>query len=292
MGGSTNASPARADLISRYFIQGGYNTNYAAGWHLVRSGLKFTRDPSGNDGLLYITSTAISDAPFQVSATGPIIGAGGQAKGIGGSLGPLTAQVMDKSRIPSSNVAFMGCSTPGDINEAVAPVAFAKVPGSVFARGDVENKVLIPSGALLSEAFNDGPAYYNSLAATPRITLMNDAVNMRTQANCERGEPTTQGCGQALNATAAAGFYLQDTRDFLALHQGSVNVLMADGSVKGFSDTNGDGYLNPGFPVPTTLTEAQYLNIGYTSSLRELSPDQMFNGVFLSDSFFKGQFEN
>ncbi len=66
---------------------------------------------------------------------------------------------------------------------------------------------------------------------------------------------------------------------------------MGDGSVKGFVDTNGDGYLNPGFDVPNNLTQDQYLNIGYTDGTVELSPDQMFNGVFLDDNVFKGKFE-
>jgi hypothetical protein len=56
---------------------------------------------------------------------------------------------------------------------------------------------------------------------------------------------------------------------------------MADGSVKVFNDLNGDKFLNPGFPVPNTLTQAQYGAIGYHDSTVEISPSEMFNGVFL-----------
>ena len=56
---------------------------------------------------------------------------------------------------------------------------------------------------------------------------------------------------------------------------------MADGSVKVFNDTNGDKYLNPGFPVPNNLTVEQYSTIGYTDSVVELPAGQIFNGVFL-----------
>ncbi len=52
--------------------------------------------------------------------------------------------------------------------------------------------------------------------------------------------------------------YLQDTRDWYAIHGGgkkaACNILMADGSVKLFSDENNDKFLNPGFPVPSTMT--------------------------------------
>ena len=94
----------RADLIARYFIQGGYNSNYAAGWHLARGGLKFS-----------------------VNAILQTFAPSGGAKGLAGTVGPLSAQAMDKSRVPSSNVAFIGCASAGDINEAVTATAFGKV---------------------------------------------------------------------------------------------------------------------------------------------------------------------
>jgi hypothetical protein len=58
---------------------------------------------------------------------------------------------------------------------------------------------------------------------------------------------------------------------------------MADGSVKEFTDTNGDKFLNPGFPVPTGLTNQQYSTIGYTDGTIELQPTDIFSGVFLQD---------
>ncbi len=63
----------------------------------------------------------------------------------------------------------------------------------------------------------------------------------------------------------------------------SCNILMADGSVKLFSDSNGDKFLNPGFPVPNNLTDAQYAVIGYRDSEVELPPTTIFNGVFLHE---------
>ena len=265
----------RADLVSRYFVQGGYNTNYANGWHLSRGGMKFSRN-------------AI------LQTLGLTAGPGG-AKGLAGSTGPLTANVMDKSRIPSSNVAFIGCASSGDINEAVTNVVLGKTPGTTFARGDTETKVFIPSGSLLTEAANDGPGFWNT--SNSRIRLIDTGTTtvgtiMTTQRDCERGEPTTQGCAAPTDASLT---FLQDTRDMLALHQGAVNILMGDGSVKGFFDGNSDGYLNPGFPVVAAATPAlqdvQNAAVGYIDNIRELSPDQYYAGMFLDESTFKGRFE-
>ena len=107
------------------------------------------------------------------------------------------------------------------------------------------------------------------------------------QIACERGEATTINCGSA----ADDAFYLQDTRDWFGVHVGSANILMADGSVKLFNDSNGDGYFNPGFPVPDNLTALQYVTIGYTNSTVEIPTVEMFNGVFINDAYFKGAFE-
>jgi hypothetical protein len=64
--------------------------------------------------------------------------------------------------------------------------------------------------------------------------------------------------------------------------------LFADGSVKAFSDQNGDGYLNPGFRVPSG---AQTEFTGYTDSTIELQPAQIFSGTFLPRSPSKGNLD-
>jgi len=147
---------------------------------------------------------------------------------------------------------------------------------------------------LLSEAFNDGPA---TLTADHRLDLLDGAVTLEAQIACERGEPTTMNCmapagPQPAGAADTGGVtYLQDTRDWFAHHLGSSNILMADGSVKNVVDTNGDGYLNPGFPVdPTTPGYDQGIT-GYADSVVEMSPTAFFNGMFIDDAMFKKRFE-
>ncbi len=278
--GTPDDTVGRAELVARYFIQGGFNTNYAASWHLVRGGVKTQSITVSTVSTLHTSNT-------------------NQFKGIGATTGPLSATVMDKSRIPSSNVGFIGCASPGDIDEAISGASFEKTATgtySVFAKGDDETKIYIPSGALLTEAFNDGPATYNPGNKTLDLIGANQRLDL--QINCERGESTTSGCQTPMLGN---NIFFQDTRDWLAVHQGSVNVLMGDGSVKGFNDTNGDGFLNPGFRVgyadnlpatqATPLTDAEVLNIGYADATVEMPKDQFFAGMFLDETFFKGKFE-
>jgi len=87
-----------------------------------------------------------------------------------------------------------------------------------------------------------------------------------------------------------AHLILQDYRDFAIVHNGSVNVLMADGSVRSFQDVNGDGYLNPGFPADTSVSPASIT--GYTDGLVEINSSEMFTGTFLRKAeFAKGNTE-
>lgn len=289
--GTDPDTSARAELISRYFITQGYNTNYAAGYHLVRGMVKTVKAASGTTDLVTV--------------------AGGY-KGLGGSTGPLSAQVMDRSRVSSSNVGFIGCAGAGDVDEAIlvgtlghgpgvtiqgdASMVLSGTPAIVFNKGSDDTTTFIEQGDLLSEAFNDGPAYVADATrgtAVPAgaVKLMEDSVALNFQLECERGEPTTSACAAPTGNAGSVGnnLYLQDTRDWYAIHQGSVNVLMADGSVKIFNDTNADGYLNPGFALSDNA-EPQFS--GYVGSNVEMRPDEFFAGMFLNDMFFKGTFED
>lgn len=258
----------RAELIARAFIEQGYNTNYAAGWHLVRSGLKVNIDGSNQ-----------------------LVSLSGQ-KGLGGSLGPLKVSVLDKSRISSSNIGLIACAGAGDLDEAILEATLGYEPaGSAtyaqFANGNSEARTFIEAGDLLTEAFNDGPARYDS--SVPGVTLLDSGTILTNQRDCEQGEPTTAKCAAPIEGSLT---FVQDTRDWFAIHAGACNVLMGDGSVKVFYDVNSDGYLNPGFPVESGLTDAQYANIGYRSDEVEMSKDQFFGGMFLDETFFKGVFED
>ena len=190
-------------------------------------------------------------------------------------------------------MALLGDAAPGDIDEAILAQTLAYGPtlpvsGGLdpFANGNTESKTHIEAGALLTEAFNDGPAYWDPTSRT--LNLIQQQAPLNTEIECES-------IGNCLPPVTGSNTYLQDTRDWYAVHggnkQGVCNILMADGSVQQFSDLNGDKFLNPGFPVPEGLTDDQYAAIGYRDSQQELVSGQMFNGIFLQKLDKRSAFE-
>jgi prepilin-type processing-associated H-X9-DG protein len=276
----------RGEVLARAWLAKGYNTNFAAGWHMVRGGIKFH-------------NSGTSSAPvFSAGAVAGGTPAGNTLfKGLGNTNGPLTRRVAEGSPVVTSNIPMIGDAGPGDAKEGfliAADLRFAEAGAASYALyanpGDKESQAFIGQGELLCEAFNDGPAYYDSGTQSVRLLTVGTgiATQVTTEANTKREiAPPTGAAGN--------GLFLQDTRDWVALHGGgsqrSCNILMADGSLKEFVDTNNDTYLNPGFPVPSNLTEADYAGVGYRSDVVELPQAQIFNGVFLVPLRKTGNFE-
>ena len=276
-GGTAPNTPLRAALVARAFVQAGYNTNYAAGWHLVRSIPNLDVD---------LTATPVSVR---------VGGASGKTgiKGLNTTRGPLTLRVMESSPVVTSHIGLLGDAAPGDVDEATlaAPLQIGPelADGSgvdPFSKGSTESITYMTPGELLTEAFNDGPAYWN--ASNNAVSLIPQDADLSVQVSCEQS-------GKCAPATADSQTYLQDTRDWFAVHGasgGAANILMGDASVKKFFDQSQDKFLNPGFPVPSDLTEQQYSGIGYRSDLVELEPTRIFNGVFLISTSKLGIFED
>jgi prepilin-type processing-associated H-X9-DG protein len=263
-GTSMAPSAERADLIAAYFLNRGLNTNYAASWHLCRTTPRVVAD----------TATT----PATIKTNGVATGEG--LKGVNSTVGPLTRRLVEGGPVHSSKIALLGDGAPGDIDEASMAIDLAIGPGHLFS-ADESAKTFIQQGDLLCEAMNDGPAYYKD--ATDGLELIAaQGANLSTQIREEKAGDITAPTGPTGSAT-----YLQDTRDWYAVHGGgsksSANILMADNSVKQFNDQNGDKFLNPGFPVPNNLTDAQYGGIGYKDGTVEIAPAEMFNGIFLTD---------
>ena len=251
----------RATLVAWGFMNEGYNTNYAASWYLARGGARI--DTNGTD--------VVTDGT-----------AGGQGlKGVNSTTGPLTRRLAESGLQPTSNIPLLGDAAPGDISEASLELQLDLrqddwiVTGGFQALG--KDKTFIPQGALLNEAMNDGPAFFNNPTDGCDLIQAQGAV-LTVQLQQEIA-------GRIDPPTAASNTYLQDTRDWFAVHGGatgtSLNVLMCDGSIKSFYDQDGDRFMNPGFPIPAGLTDAQYAGIGYRSSTVELPPTEIFSGVFL-----------
>lgn len=258
--GTAINTPQRAAIVSHYFIGEGFNNNYAACWFLVRSA---PRVEVGSGG------TVVTTIASGVSTSKPGL------KGLGSTQGPLTRRIAETASVPTSSIAMLGDSAPGDVGEATLAVDL-KLDDTDFVStslGLKGNKLLIAGGSLLSEAFNDGPAFWNGskVALMPKVGVVLD-----TQMSCD----FKKDCPAPLGSN---NVYMQDTRDWFAVHGGgknaTANIVMCDGSVKSFTDANGDGFLNPGFPVD--LAGGDSSGVGYSDSNVELPPGEMFNGIFL-----------
>jgi len=92
-----------------------------------------------------------------------------------------------------------------------------------------------------------------------------------------------------------AGIDLAESFDWFAWHSKTVNIVFIDGSVRTLEDQNGDGYINPGFLVPTPTSESEIENqrftVGYLSPEVETNPFEIFSGTSLRGSFANKKFE-
>jgi prepilin-type processing-associated H-X9-DG protein len=269
------SGPASAAQISsvRALLEEGYGTNYASSWYLVRGDLKL--DDIG-------TETTVAGTDTDGNGTANFW----DAKGLGGTTGGMTISLLSTSPVPSSNIPLMGCAAPGDANEAILTDS---IPGFNTA------------GDRLVESFNDGPAWWDDTADNLVLIKGGTGVNgyptveaTSTQQSAFTNDILPSSANPAIPATGNtdlggldAKLWMQDTRDWFAVHSGSkggtLNLLMADGSVKSVSDKNGDGFLNPGFPVDETAASAA--RDGYTDNTVELEPFNVYCGPTISKVF-------
>jgi prepilin-type processing-associated H-X9-DG protein len=209
-------------------------------------------------------------------------------KGLRGTLGPLRSRVLGTGKRTTSTIPLLGDAAPGDTDEAIAAVDFGYSPTDRFGIAAVGKKTYVQAGEVLARSVGEGPAYYDS--STKRIKRIG-SYNSRLDAQLTKeqsGEPVTRPTGSAGNF-----LYLHATTQWFAMHgKNSLNLAMADGSVQSFTDTNGDGYLNPGFGVPTNLTDPEYESLGYRSSEIELPDALCFSGVFIAPNLVKGELDN
>ncbi len=269
--GTTSDTADRASLIARAFIEGGYNTNYAAGWHLVRSGLKVVADQSVSPPT-YITGVPDPATGLPDGNWAP--------KGRASTLGPLKRRILETGAVSSDRIAILGDSAPGDIKDASlkATLAYNSADPWGVVANDGQARTFLEAGELLGEAFNDGPSYFDVSAF--KVITIPEGADLGAQLACEKSGNCPEPLGPAGN-----GIYLQDTRDWFAVHGGAkggtCNILFADGSIREYYDINNDKFLNPGFNIPNNLTDLQYSTIGYRSNDVELPKGEVFNGLFL-----------
>ncbi|WP_425618904.1 DUF1559 domain-containing protein [Anatilimnocola sp. NA78] len=274
--GLASMDPKRPFVVAHAFFAEGLSSNYASSWHFARTGVR-TQD-SMMDVIVRPTGIGTEDSKAGV-------------KGLSTTLGGLTRRVAETANVPTSSIPLLGDAAPGDINEATLSHTIEQNGDDAndfisAALNSKQRRVWASAGQLLSETMNDGPAYFDAGAKSVKLiaksAVLSDQLDCDFKNNCP---PPTGPMGTRT--------YLQDTRDWFAVHGGgkgaTCNIVMADGSVKEFADANGDGFLNPGYAV-TGITAAEQASIGYNDGTLEIQPGEMFNGVFLQ-RLTKGKLE-
>lgn len=267
--GTTSGSSDRAALAARALFEQGLNTNYASSWFLGRSAPRLKLGGT-NDIFTMTTSTSTAAAEG--------------LKGHSTTLGPLTRRLLETSPVTSSNLPLLADACAGDINESSIGLDIKYTATDIFAGGKNDSKTFVLAGQLSGESSTDGPAFYDSSTSTLNLISASPGVSLKTQYLCEKAGSCAAPTGDAGSKT-----YLQDYRDFFAVHGGgknsSANILFADGSVKEFADLNNDKFFDPGFNIPAGLTDAQYQAIGYFAKTSndqvELPAGDIFSGVML-----------
>jgi prepilin-type N-terminal cleavage/methylation domain-containing protein/prepilin-type processing-associated H-X9-DG protein len=191
---------------------------------------------------------------------------GGSLRELAYTLGPLTTRAMQGARVPSSAIPFLGCADKASEGN-----------NRLLATLQPPTNTRLLQGEQLSRNMVNGPAFLNTTSGgvvsvpagtqvswlhPPQFPVDGELVNQPEQYT---GDP-------------AIPLVLQDFRAWRAYHGGTLNLLFADGSVRKAYDTNGDGYINPGFPIPFGADSANY---GYIDNLCEIKPWEVFPGTFI-----------
>lgn len=199
----------------------------------------------------------------------------GTLKNFLNTAGPLKTSTMDAAAVPSTAIAMLGCADKGD--DAEAKLIVTVTPPS---------SLRLTIGSTLAEVMCDGPSYVtaNKVAAVPTGTPLAWFVPGRLPIEGELvpSDPS------AYTGSASIPLVLQDTRDWRAWHGGYVNLSFADGSVRKLYDANGDGYINPGFPVPAGSNVELF---GYKDNRCEVNPWDMYTGTYIDKAINRKAYE-
>lgn len=255
----------RADYVQAQ-VREGFNTNYTPSWYLVRG--QIGREAIGS----------VSGQNVKGINNGPFL----DREFTQGGLRQNNLTILTGSDPPSNHIPLMGDGQSGSETLSVA----------------INDE--LPAGTPLVELFTRGPAIYDP--AGPAIKLIqgsaanvlsleaiqptrypqpDEVVGHGGVGNNETTYQTNSGDWTAtFGGAGVQKLCLQDTRGWAPVHRGSCNLLMADGSVKSVKDLNGDGFLNPGFPVEPGDDPAAN-KVGYLDGTTEISSYEVFSGPYL-----------
>ena len=144
---------------------------------------------------------------------------GDDGRGTNTTKGPLTTKALDSGNAPASTVPMLcDASASGRLTYGVSDT----LPASVLYATPMVGRPVISS-------------------YTVTVPAMQDFLKV---PEFEPGTPREGAMGWL---RVWSYHTLQDYRGMAVIHQGTVNVAMADGSIKAISDDNNDGFINNGF---------------------------------------------
>ncbi|MEM9588106.1 MAG: DUF1559 domain-containing protein [Planctomycetota bacterium] len=249
-------SPERVQLIREALVTDGLSTNYCVSWLLARTEPKTVFD--------FDHDRERSDPAFD------------QFRTRDSCHGSLTQALVDRSRLPAANLPMVGCGNTGQHAELFVDLA---APATTMR---------LVKGAKMAATMTSGPSFYDREAN--EIGRLVGGVSLAAQTDCERAQPSTIDC-VAPTGPEGNGLYLQDTRQWTALHNGQLNLLMTDGAVKAFQDRSGDRLLNPGFVPRSEVSSTGAPEFrSYNDGDVELPVHQFYGGVTFREQNFSGYF--
>ncbi|MCE9607344.1 MAG: DUF1559 domain-containing protein [Planctomycetia bacterium] len=254
-GTGTTVAALTGTQVADLFLAKGYGTNHMTTWFMSRSA-----PPTAGSSTTGITANMTGTKAWRL------------ATGVNASKGPLTRRMVDQSLVTSNTIPLAGDANVGDIKDRSLTASIVGTDGTEYLGGGVQ----------LVESFSDGP-YLVTGVGKPTNTAetiyfqaapASSSVAAAAPTGIAVEEQGYKGLAKKGNTQLT---YLQDYRDFGPVHGGGANVLFADGSVKSFSDQNGDTFLNPGFMADLTSAD------GYAEgdNTVELPAAEIFSGIFL-----------
>ncbi len=123
-GGLPPASETRRQLVERDVFDKHYNTNYTAGWLLVRAGV--TLDANGNPRL------AVAGCETSLTSRNA-------------TMGPLTLAALDRANMASGAIPLIGDgATIGTLSQPIGPFSAGDLTAQSFTNGPVLKATMLP----------------------------------------------------------------------------------------------------------------------------------------------------
>lgn len=217
-GSMAPSSAERSETIQQKMIEQGYNTNFAASWFMTR-----TQVVMNDEGGLRPASEAwvTDDADSGLDARGTNV-----------TKGPLSTNILDTAQASGSSVPLLcDAAVVGFLSANVGPIPSGSFFTTALVGGPIGNRTMVDNDAdgtaeTASTFFLDLPPFPSGVSPAPGSVPREGAAGWLKTWNHDTR---------------------QDYRGMNPLHQGTANVLMADGSVQAITDLNNDGFINNGF---------------------------------------------